>query len=148
PVHQHVRKAVEFQGNRAEIEQLPGLPRVPQPNLLGGRYRADALDCVLQTERVEDTGAVRADLDPGPHFPQLGSLFVDVDIDPLAQQRQGGGQSADAATHDGDLAQTPHSRFPSAPLPQFVDHMAAPSDTNFGKQRGTTKYILLVPLSI
>ena len=58
-VKHHVGKAVALDRDRAEVEQLPGLPGAPQPDFLAGDDHADLLDRLAKAERVEHAGAVR-----------------------------------------------------------------------------------------
>jgi len=54
-------------------------------------------------ERVERAVAVGADLDAGAEFAQLGGLLEDLDIEAALLQRDGSGQTADAAAGDEDF---------------------------------------------
>ena len=57
---------------------------------------------VRQAEGVEKTCRVRAEVDRRPGTRRPRRLLVDLDLDPLSNERERGGQSADAASHDRD----------------------------------------------
>jgi len=99
-----VGKTVAFARFHAEIEQLPALPGVPQPDRLAGRQHLYFLQSVLEPERVQNPGAVGADLYAGAKLAQFRRLLVDVDLDAAAQKCQRRRKPADTAADDGDLA--------------------------------------------
>ena len=103
PVQHDVRRAVALARGRAEIEPVPGLAGAPVPDHAAGRQHLDALERVFEAERVQHAGAVGADLDAGADLLELGRLLVDLDVEPALEQRQRGGQPADAAADDDDL---------------------------------------------
>src|SRR4029077_15756645 len=76
-----VGKAVARDRFQAEIEQLPGLPGVPQPDRFAGRQHLDLFQHFLQPERVQHAGTVGADLHAGAKLAQFRRLLVDVDVD-------------------------------------------------------------------
>src|SRR4029077_12741392 len=98
-----VRRAVAFGRRRAEIEPVPGFAAAPVPYLARGRNDLNAGQGVAQAERIEDTGAVRAELDAGADLLEHGRLLVHLDIDAALEQRQRRGESADAAANDDDF---------------------------------------------
>ena len=98
-----VRKAVALDRFHTEIEQLPALPGIPQPDRLAGRKHLDLLERVLEPERMQDTRAVGADLHPGAELAQLVRLLVDIDIDAAADERERRRKPADATADDGDF---------------------------------------------
>src|SRR5262249_40060570 len=74
-----VREAVALDRLHAEIEQLPALPAIPQPDGLAGGEHLHFFQRLLEPERMENARAIRADLDAGAQFAQLGRLLVDLD---------------------------------------------------------------------
>src|SRR5208337_1477528 len=75
-VEHDMRSTVALGRNRTELEPVPGLARAPVPKLSPRRKHLDAAERLLEAERVQNTGAVRADLDAGTHFSQLRRLLV------------------------------------------------------------------------
>ena len=98
-----VGKAVALDRFQAEVEQLPALPGIPQPDRLAGRQHLNLFQRLLEPERVKHAGAVGADLHAGAKLAQLGRLLVDIDVDAAANQRQRRRQPADAAADDRDV---------------------------------------------
>ena len=98
-----VGKAVALDRFQAEVEQLPALPGIPQPDRLAGRQHLDLLQRLLEPERVENARAVGADLHAGAKLAQFRRLLVDIDIDAAPDQRQRRRQPADAAADDRDV---------------------------------------------
>ncbi len=113
-MHGDVRRAVARHRFQTEIEQLPALPGVPQPDRLAGRHDLHRFQRRLQPERMQDAGAVRADLHARAEFPQFRRLLIDFDIDAAAHQRQRRRQPADAAADDRDVVKGMKSAFPRA----------------------------------
>src|SRR5712692_5458358 len=103
PVHREVGKAVARDRFGAEIEQLPGLARAPQPHFLAGRLARQRLERLADAERVEHARAVGAQLQAGADFAQLRCLLVDVDIEALVEQRERRREATDAAARDEDV---------------------------------------------
>ena len=103
PVQHHMRRAVALARRGAEIEPVPGLAGRPMPDHPPRRQHLDALQRLLQAERKQHAGAVRADLDAGADLLQLRRLLVDLDVAAALEQRQRRGQSADAAADDDDF---------------------------------------------
>ena len=99
-VKHHVGKSVALDRDRAEIEQLPGLAGAPEPDFLAGDDDAEPLRRLAEAQRIEHARAVGADLHAGAELLELRRLLVDVDADALPDQRQRGGQAADAGADD------------------------------------------------
>ena len=70
------------------------------PDFLALRLARERLQLVADAERVEHARAVRGELHAGADLLQLGGLLVHVDVDAVLEQRQRGGQPADAAPGD------------------------------------------------
>src|ERR1700722_2450480 len=98
-----VGESIALDRFQAEIEQLPALPGVPQPDRLAGRQHLDFLQRVLEPERVKHAGAVGADLYTSAELAQFRRLLVDIDLDAAANERQRGDEPADAAADDRDV---------------------------------------------
>jgi len=98
-----VRKAVALDRQRAEVEQFPGLPGIPETDLLALRLRGDRHDLVLEPEREQDPRAVGADLNAGAHFFQLDRLLEHIDVKSLAEQRECRSQAANSPSHNRNL---------------------------------------------
>ena len=79
-----VGKAVALDRFKAEIEQLPALPGVPQPDRLAGRQHLNLFQRILEPERMKHAGAVGADLHAGAELAQFRRLLVDIDVDAAA----------------------------------------------------------------
>ncbi len=105
PMQGEIRKAVERHRNGAGVEGLPGLAGVPEADDFLGRDHGDLHDLALQAEVEEHAGPVRAELQARAHLVQVGRLLVDGDLVAAADQRQGGGQPAQARADDGDAAE-------------------------------------------
>ena len=101
-VKHHVGRAVALSRDRAQLEPVPGLARAPVTNLSPRGKHLDAVQRCLETERVENPGAVCADLNAGADLSQLRRLLIHVDIEPLPQKRQCRSQAADAGPDDGN----------------------------------------------
>src|SRR5471030_704860 len=101
----HVRKAIALDRNRAEIEQFPGLPRVPETDFFAGDDDANALDGGAEPQGIEYACAVGADLHTGAELFKLRRLLEHFHIDALAEQRERCGKPSDAATDNCDLVQ-------------------------------------------
>src|SRR5205823_1823480 len=95
-----VRRAIALDGDRAEVEQLPGLAGLPMADFLALRLARQGLELLADAKRVEHARAVRRELHAGADFLQLRSLLVDIDVDAVLEQRQRGAQPADAAAGD------------------------------------------------
>ena len=84
-VDEEVGGAVALLGHDAQVEQLPGAPASPVPDLLGvGPHRA-GVEGGREAEGDEHAGAVGADLHAGADLAQLGCLLVDLDVDAALQ---------------------------------------------------------------
>ena len=90
----------------AEVEQLPGLAGIPQPDFLAGRLAPDAADRVFQPEREQHARAVGRDLHAGAELGEPVRLLVDRDVVAVAQQRERGREAADARADDQDAQWT------------------------------------------
>ena len=95
-----VGKTVALDGDRAEIEELPGLAGIPQPDFLALRLAGKRLQLLADAERIEHPRAVRGELHARADFLELRGLLVDLDINARAEQRERGGEPADAAPCD------------------------------------------------
>jgi hypothetical protein len=93
-VHGEVRIAVALQRGLAQIERLPGLARVPEADFLRGGFARKRLQRLADAKLVEDSRAVRAELQPGADFPERRRLLVDLDVAAALERRQGRGESA------------------------------------------------------
>src|SRR4051794_13723480 len=87
---------------RAEVEQLPGFARVPEPDLLAGGLAPDVAQRIFETQRTQYARAVRRDLHARAELGELRRLLVDLDIVAVAQQRERGRQPANARANDQD----------------------------------------------
>ena len=127
-----VRRAVTLDQFQAEIEQLPALPGIPQPDRLAGRQHLHLLERLLEPERMQNAGAVGADLHAGAKFAQFRRLLVDIDIDAAPDQRQRRREPADAAADDDDFFRHCWLRFyagsPAALRPRSTN-MSSPLST-------------------
>ena len=110
-----VRKSVALNRFHAEVEQLPALAGVPQPDRLAGRQHLHLFQRVFQSERMEDARAIGADLDAGAEFAQFRRLLVDLDVDAAANERQRGRKPADAAADNRDLGHFHGDRHAGSP---------------------------------
>jgi len=63
------------------------------------------LEGALEPERIENAGAIRADLDASSNLPEILRLLIDVDVDPVPEERERNREAANAAADDGDLKQ-------------------------------------------
>ena len=90
-----VWRAVAVGGGGAELEPAPGLARAPMADLPPGGQNLDTTQVFFEPERVENAGAVRADLDSGAHLLELGRLLVNFDVEAAPQQRQRRREPAD-----------------------------------------------------
>ena len=84
----------------AEIEELPGVARIPEPDLLGRSLRHHAAHGRAEAERDQEARAVGAELNARAELAQLVGLLEDVDVEAALQQRQRRGQAADAGAGD------------------------------------------------
>ncbi len=90
----------------AEIEQLPGLARVPEPDLLAGRLAPDLAQRALQPEREQHARAVRRNLHARAKLGEPRRLLVDLDVVAVAQQCERGREPADTRADDQDAHST------------------------------------------
>src|SRR5438128_7878412 len=100
PVDGEIGKAVALDRCRAEIEELPGLAGIPQPDFLALRFARERFQLLAHTERVKNARPIRGELHARADFLELLRLLVDLDIEARAEQRERGGEAADAATGD------------------------------------------------
>lgn len=98
-----VRIAIALDRDLAEVEELPGLARVPQADFLARGLAGKRLERLADAKRVERACAVGTELQAGADFPQLRRLLVDLDLAALAQCRERGREPADAGTGDENL---------------------------------------------
>src|ERR1700733_9841588 len=96
PVHHPVWSAVHRARRCAEIEQLPGLPGVIQPDLLAGRLAGDRLHLPLEIKRDQNARAVGAELHAGAELAQLRRLFENLNLDSSLDERKPSHQAADS----------------------------------------------------
>src|SRR6185503_3693580 len=83
PVNREIRVAVALDRDLAEVEELPGLPAIPEADFLARRFAGKRLELLADAELVEDARAVRAELHPGADLLELGRLLVDLDVEPF-----------------------------------------------------------------
>ena len=98
-----VGKAIALDQFHAELKHRPGLPGIPQPDRFAGRQHLHLLKRILQSKRMENAGAVGADLHTGAELAQFRRLLVDFDIDPTPDQGQRRREPADTATDNDDF---------------------------------------------
>src|SRR5436190_15655514 len=96
PMQHQMRRAVTLNAAGAKLEPVPGLPSAPTANLPLRWNDLDARQRRLEAERIEDAGAVRADLDAGSDLLEFVGLLEHLHVDATAQQRQRGGEPADS----------------------------------------------------
>src|SRR5580704_8186020 len=102
-MNRDVGKTVAFDRLQAEVEQLPALPGIPQPDRLARRQHLYLFQRVLEPERVENARAVGADLHAGAKLAQFRRLFVDIDVDAATGQSECGRQPANPAADNCDI---------------------------------------------
>jgi hypothetical protein len=66
------------------------------------RLGVDGLQLPAQPQPEQDPARVRRGLDPGAHLAQLRRLLQHGGPQPALAQREGGGETTEAATDDGD----------------------------------------------
>src|SRR5580704_18406880 len=98
-----VRRAITLSRRCAEIEPVPGFTGAPVTYFARGRDDLNTGQGIPQSKRVQDAGAIRAELNASSNLLEHGRLFVHVDIDAALKQRQRCGESANAAANDYDL---------------------------------------------
>ena len=76
-----VRGAVALDRYRTEVEELPGLARLPVADLLALRLARQRLELVADPERLQHARAVRGELHARADLLQLRRLLVDIDVD-------------------------------------------------------------------
>src|ERR1051325_9429553 len=67
-MQQDMRRAITLVAGRAEIIPIPGLAGTTVADFLAQRAERDMAERVFEPERLQNAGAVRADLDAGAHF--------------------------------------------------------------------------------
>src|ERR1700730_15914877 len=98
-----VRRAVALGRRRTELDPVPGLAGAPMAYLPRARDDLNAGQRIAQAQRIEDARAVRTELNARPYFFEHGRLLVHIDVDATPQQRQRGGEPANAAADANDL---------------------------------------------
>ena len=96
----------------AEIEQLPGLARIPEPDFLACRLAPDLAQRLFEPEREQHARAVRRNLHARAELGELRRLLIDLDFMAVAQQRERGREPADARADDQDAHSLSRHRHP------------------------------------
>src|SRR5690242_12830934 len=73
-VNSEIRKTVALDRRRPQIEELPGLARLPVPDFLALRFAGQCPQLVPHAEGVENASAVRSELHARADLLQLGRL--------------------------------------------------------------------------
>jgi len=102
-----MRCAVEFLALRIERRALQGAAVVPAPLMCAAGAYPVAQQALAEAEPDQDARRVRPHVDAAADMGQGGRLFVDVDVEPGAAQRQRGGEPADAGADHGDAQRLP-----------------------------------------
>src|SRR5262245_23024643 len=102
-VKEHVRKTIALNGLFAEIEELPLLTRAPQANLFTGCETAELTDLILQSQFIENPGAVRTYLDTSAHLLNTACLLIDINIEASSEQRERCCKPPQPSSHDCNL---------------------------------------------
>src|ERR1051325_3387632 len=97
-----VREAVALDRLHAEIEQLPALPAVPQPDRLAGRQHLHLFQRLLEAERMENAGAVGACWAPAANPRGPGPLLKAAAVIPPRDHPEPPRKPADARAYDCD----------------------------------------------
>ena len=103
PVHHPIGRAEPRNRIFAQIEELPGLARVPETHLLGRRLADDRLEALLEAKFDQHARTVGRNLDAGAQILQFGRLFEHRHIDAALEQRQRRRKTADAGARDQDM---------------------------------------------
>ena len=77
----HVRCAVPFGRCRTKIEPVPSFAGTPVAYLARRRDDLNAGQDVLEAERVQDAGPIRAELNASSNLLERVRLLVHIDID-------------------------------------------------------------------
>ncbi len=101
-----IGKAVALDRDRPEVEELPRLAGIPQADFLALRLARERLQLLADAERVEHARAIGGKLHARADFLQLGRLLVDLDVDSVPEQREGGGETADPRACNQDAQPT------------------------------------------
>ena len=117
-----IGRAVARDRLRAEIEQLPGLARVPEPDFFAGRLAPDLAQRSFQPEREQHARAVRRNLHARAELGEFARLLVDLDVVAVAQQRERGREAADARADDQDAHTLRHSGRREAAVRTIHNH--------------------------
>ncbi len=112
-----IGRAIERHRHRADVEALPALAGVPQPDPLGFGGEGAGHHRRLQAQVEQHPRSIGAELNPGADLAQRRRLFVDLHVEAAPEQGQGAGQAADAGADDGDAARGLH--------PQRADRSSA-----------------------
>src|SRR5262245_5238397 len=82
PVEHHMARSVALHRSLTEVEPVPGLARSPVAQLSFRKVDLHAPERVLESQRVENAGSVRTDLDACSNLLERYGLFIDIDINP------------------------------------------------------------------
>jgi hypothetical protein len=102
-----LRRAVELLALRIERRALQGSAVVPTPLMRAAGAYPVAQQALAEAEPDQDARGVRPHVDAAADMGQGGRLFVDIDLEPGAAQRQRGGEPADAGADHGDAQRLP-----------------------------------------
>src|ERR1700754_3644202 len=97
-MQREVRIAVNSARGRAEIEQTPGLPRVPQPHTLAGRLAGKPFERVADADLIKHARRIRGQLHARADLLERLRLFENGDIEAPLEQCAAGGEAADPGT--------------------------------------------------
>src|SRR5258708_7456779 len=99
-----MRRAVELAGDRVEHGFLQRTAVVPASHMRRQGPHRVMVECIPETQPVEDARGVRPHIDAAAHLVELGRLLIDIDVEPSAMQRQPSGKPAKAATDHRNFA--------------------------------------------
>jgi hypothetical protein len=101
-VKQDMRRTITLVGRRPEVVPFPGLSGAPMANFLPQRANLNLSKRFFKTKGNKNARSICADLDSRSHLSEPRGLFIHLHIEAPFEQRQRGGQAADAATYHRD----------------------------------------------
>src|SRR5277367_647622 len=107
-------RTITLVGRGPEVVPFPGLSGAPMANFLPQRADLDLSKRFFKTKSDKNASSICADLDSCSHFSELCGLFIYLYIQASSEQRQRGGQAADAATYHCDCFSFRHFVIPSS----------------------------------